>query len=116
MKRDLVCIICPRGCALTVNIDENGKATVSGNSCPKGEKYGIDECTNPVRTVTSVVRVANRNNTMVSVKTESPVAKEHIFDIMEKIRKMTVNAPLKIGDKIIENVFGTDVIATKNIE
>lgn len=116
MKRNLVCIICPRGCALTVETDENGKTTVSGNSCPKGEKYGIDECTNPVRTVTSVVRVANRNNTMVSVKTKSPVAKENIFALMDKIRETSVKAPLKIGDKIIENIFGTDVIATKNVE
>ena len=115
MKRELTCIICPRGCALTVSTDENGKATVSGNSCPKGEKYGVDECTNPVRTVTSVVRVANRDNTMVSVKTELPVPKEHIFDIMDKIRNSTVNAPVKIGDKIIENIFGTDIIATKTV-
>lgn len=115
MKRDLVCIICPRGCALTVNIDENGKVSVSGNSCPKGEKYGIDECINPVRTVTSTVRVANRDNTMVSVKTELPIPKENVFALMDKIRKTTVNAPVKIGDKIIENVFGTDIVATKTV-
>ncbi len=115
MKRELTCIICPRGCALTVSIDENGKATVTGNGCPKGEKYGIDECTQPTRTVTSAVRVSNRENTMVSVKTTAPVPKENIFDVMEKIRNVTVKAPVKIGDKIIENIFGTDIIATKTV-
>lgn len=116
MNRELTCIICPRGCALSVKADEDGKITVSGNNCPRGEKYGIDECTCPTRTVTSIVRVANRDDTMVSVKTRNPVLKEHIFDLMGEIRKKTVNAPLKIGDTIIENIFGTDVVATKNIE
>ena len=57
MKRNLTCIICPRGCALTAEITESG-VTVTGNACPKGEEYAINECTNPVRTVTATVRVA----------------------------------------------------------
>ena len=41
MKRELTCIICPRGCSLCVDI--NGENTVvSGNGCPKGERYGIE--------------------------------------------------------------------------
>ena len=116
MKRELTCIICPRGCSLTVETNENGELHVFGNSCPKGEKYGIDECTHPTRTVTSVVRVNNRQNEMVSVKTAAPVPKENIFDVMDKIRNITVAAPVKLGDKIIENIYGTDVIATKSID
>ena len=115
MIRELTCIICPRGCALTVDIDKNGKSAVTGNSCPKGEKYGIDECTHPTRTVTSVVRVSNRKNTMVSVKTALPIPKENIFDVMKQIRSITVEAPVKIGDTVIKNLFGTDIIATKTV-
>lgn len=114
MKRELTCIICPRGCSLTVDIDGKNTA-VSGNSCPKGEKYGIEECTHPTRTVTSIVRVENRENTMVSVKTASPVPKENIFAVMEIIRKTSVKAPVKIGDVILINIYGTDIIATKDI-
>ena len=114
MKRELTCIICPRGCSLCVDIDGE-KSTVSGNGCPKGEKYGIEECTHPTRTVTSIVRVENRKNTMVSVKTASPVPKENIFDVMESIKKTSVKAPVKIGDIILTNIYGTDIIATKDI-
>ena len=114
MKRELTCIICPRGCSLSVNI-EGAKTCVSGNSCPKGEKYGIEECIHPTRTVTSIVRVENRENTMVSVKTASPVPKENIFDVMELIKKTSVKAPVKIGDIILTNIYGTDIIATKDI-
>lgn len=113
--RSLTCIICPRGC--TLNVEEvNGALSVTGNACPKGEKYAIDECTHPLRTVTSIVRICNRKDTMVSVKTENPIPKENIFDVMEIIRKTEVDAPVALGDVIIKDVFGTDIIATKSIE
>jgi CxxC motif-containing protein len=114
MKRELTCIICPRGCGLTVDINGDN-VSVSGNACPKGREYGINECTNPTRTVTSIVRVANRVDTMVSVKTENPIPKDNIFDLMEIIRAKEVNAPIEIGDVICDNVFGTKVIATKRV-
>ena len=115
MKKNLICIICPRGCSLETYI-EGGTVTVTGNACPKGEQYAKDECINPVRTVTSIIRVANRNDTMVSVKTNAPIAKAKIFEAMQAIRSATVSAPIKIGDVLIENVCGANVIATKNIE
>ena len=114
MRRDMTCIICPRGCALKVEI-EGDNITVTGNSCPKGRQYAIDECTNPTRTVTSSVRVENREDTMVSVKTASPVPKDKIFEVMRLIRAKSVCAPVKIGDIIIKDVFGTSIVATKNI-
>lgn len=112
--KNLTCIICPRGCGLTVEEGKNG-LTVSGNLCPRGEKYAIEECTHPVRTLTSFIRVENRCDTMVSVKSASPIPKEKMFEAMEKIRATTVKAPVAIGDTLIRDVFGTDVIATKNI-
>lgn len=115
MIKNITCIICPRGCALTVDINEND-VKVSGNACPKGERYGIDECTNPIRTVTSTVRVENRTDTMVSVKTETPIAKDKIFDVMQAIRNTTVNAPVRIGDVIIDDICGSKIIATKNVD
>lgn len=114
MERNITCIICPRGCTMTVK-EENGKLTVTGHTCPKGEKYAINECTNPVRTVTSIVRVSNRKDTMVSVKTAAPVPKDNMMDVMALLRSTTVCAPVAIGDVILEDVFGTAVVATKAI-
>ncbi len=115
MKKEITCIICPRGCALEVEINGD-EALVSGNSCPKGNTYGIEEATAPKRTVTSIVRVANRTDTMVSVKTESAVPKEKMADVMKLIRSTRVDAPVKIGDVILHDVFGSDIIATKDID
>lgn len=53
---------------------------------------------------------------MVSVKTSVPVAMRDIFNVMEKIRNSTALAPVKIGDILIKDVYGADVIATKEID
>lgn len=115
MNRNLVCILCPRGCSLTAK-QENGTWSVTGNTCPRGEKYGIDECTNPVRTVTSILRISNRDGMMVSVKTSAPIAKGRMFEAMEQIRSASVEAPVRTGDVLLQNVCGADIIATKNID
>ena len=114
MERNMTCILCPRGCAMTVR-GEVGGLQVVGNSCPKGQEYAINECTNPVRTVTSTVRVSNREDTMVSVKTATPVPKEKMMEVMAQLRSITVSAPVKIGDVVLTDVFGTNVIITKDI-
>ena len=112
MKRTVSCIVCPRGC--TVTVEQN--MTVTGNGCKRGADYAIAECTNPTRTVTATVRVANRADTMVSVKTAAPVPKGEMFAVMNKLRNMTVNAPIAIGDVILNDIYGTQIIATKNIK
>lgn len=114
MERKITCIVCPKGCAMTVT-GENGNLQVAGNTCPKGEEYAINECTNPVRTVTSTVRLSNRKDTMVSVKTENPVPKDQMFYVMAQIRATTLEAPVAIGDCVIDDICGTRIIATKEI-
>ena len=115
MKRNLTCIICPRGCLLSAEITADS-VTVTGNACPKGQEYAINECTNPVRTVTATVRVSNRYNTMASVKTVTPVAKNQMMDFMNVLRETQIEAPVKIGDVILQNVCGSDIVVTKAVE
>ena len=114
MKRNLTCIICPKGCSMCADINGD-QVTVVGNTCPKGEEYAINECLHPMRTVTATVRVANRHNTMVSVKTEKPVPKENMMDVMAALRNIAVDAPVPMGKVILSNVYGTEIIATKEI-
>jgi CxxC motif-containing protein len=114
MKREITCIVCPRGCRLTADI-QGQTITVTGQGCNRGEKHAMDEILHPVRSLTSIVRVSNREDTMVSVKSENPVPKGQLFAIMEKIHATTVEAPVAIGDCIIDNVCGTRIVATKEI-
>lgn len=116
-KRELICIGCPLGCPLTVTM-EGTESTVTGNTCKRGEIYAKKEVTNPTRVVTSSVHVEGGVIAMVSVKTKDDIPKDKIFACMEEIRKVSVAAPVHIGDIVIENCAGTGVpvIATKNVE
>lgn len=114
MKRKLTCIICPRGCALEAEVGEN-RVVVTGHFCPKGEAYAMNECLHPVRTVTATVRVSNRTDTMVSVKTGNPVPKERMMDVMAILRNRTVEAPVRIGDVLVADACGSAIVATKDV-
>ena len=116
MKRELTCIVCPIGCQLSVTL-ENGVVTeVTGNTCPRGKQYAIDECTNPVRTITTTARTSSGG--VIPVKTAAPIPKEMMFDCMKEIDKAVVTLPAKIGDVVIENLLGTgvDVVVTANMK
>ena len=114
MKKNITCIVCPRGCIMVAQGDGQNW-TVTGNGCKRGLEHAIGECTNPVRTVTSTVRVSNRQDTMLPVKTAAPIPKGEMFAVMEKIRAASVAAPVRIGQVILDNIFGTQIIATGEI-
>ena len=115
MKRELICIVCPRGCALSCELSEGGEViSVSGNLCPRGKTYAINECTNPQRVVTSTVRCSDGG--IVSCKTSGTVPKGLVFEVMKLINGATAPDNVEIGDIIIENILntGVDVVATSN--
>ena len=115
---ELTCISCPLGCPLKVETDGQGQVIrVTGNTCKRGEAYGTKEVTAPARTVTSTVRVKGGSAPLVSVRTRTDIPKGKIFDCMAAIRQAVVQAPVAIGDVVVENVCGTgvDVVATKGV-
>ena len=118
MIRELVCVACPLGCALSVELNDKGEVlSVSGNTCPRGEKYAVDECTNPVRMLTSTVKVNGGSLPVVPVKTSKPIPKDKMFDCMKVINSEVVDAPVRMGEVIICNVCdtGADIVATNEV-
>ncbi len=115
MTKDFVCILCPRGCRLTAEI-AGEQVSVTGNTCPRGAAYAASEALHPMRTVTATMRVENRKNTMVSVKTASPIPKDKMLELMAVLRKHTVSAPVSMGQVLLPDLYGTDVVATKEME
>lgn len=112
MKRELTCIACPLGCSLTVALEGKTVISVEGNTCPRGKDYAINECTAPVRTVTSTVMCENGD--LVSVKTKNPIPKDKIFEAMSIINKTVASLPISVGDIIIEDLFGSQLVATQD--
>lgn len=115
--KNLICINCPMGCALTVEMEEDRGVSVSGNTCNRGEAYARKEMTDPTRIVTSTVRVVGGKSDMVSVKTKEDIPKGKIYECIKELKNVQVQAPIHIGDVVLTNVAGTgiDVVATKNI-
>lgn len=108
-KRELICIGCPLGCMLTVDIENGEVVNVEGNTCPRGKAYAEKEVTNPMRIVTSTVRVVGGDRPMVSCKTASDIPKGKIFDVARALKEIDAQAPVKIGDVLVEDVAGTGV-------
>lgn len=109
MIKELTCINCPLGCTVSVTVEDGEITNISGNSCKRGEVYARNELSNPVRVVTSTARVDGAEEYLVSVKTENPIPKGKIMEVMKEINKVHIAAPVAIGDIIIEDVADTGI-------
>ena len=118
MNRTMTCILCPNGCEMTIEYKEKELLSVCGNRCPKGASYAEQEIKNPMRNIASSVLVKGGDLPLCSVRLSATIPREKIPEVMEEIRRITVSAPVSIGDVLAPNVLGlgSDVIATRNIE
>ncbi len=117
-QRHLTCIGCPMGCQVTVEMEKGEVISVSGNTCKRGDIYARKEVTNPTRIVTSTIVVTGGDKPRVSCKTASDIPKDKIFAVMHDINHVKCDAPVHIGDVLIEDVAGTgvSVVATRDIK
>ncbi len=116
MTRELTCIVCPKGCQLTVELEGKKVLSVTGHTCKRGEAYAVSECTSPMRTLTTTAPVTLGG--VVPVKTDRAIPKELLFECMKEINAARVSPDVKIGDVVIENILGTgaNVITTRNVK
>ena len=116
MKRELTCIVCPKGCQLTVELEGKKVLSVEGYTCKRGLSYAEAECIAPMRTLTTTAAVVGGG--VVPVKTDRTIPKELLFACMEAVNAIRVPADAKLGDVVIENVLGTgaNVITTRNVQ
>ena len=112
---ELTCICCPVGCVLRAEIEGGEVRSVQGNACKRGADYARQECIAPVRVVTGSVALRGGVLPRISVKTDVPVPKDRCFAVMEAVHALSVCAPVRIGDVLLENIAGTGarLIATR---
>jgi len=108
-ETELICITCPMGCTLNVTHDGDAVVDVEGATCKRGEDYAEEELTDPRRMVTTTVKVAGGLHPLLPVYTSAPIPKARIFDLLELIREAEVQAPVSVGDVVLEDVVDTDV-------
>ena len=117
MLKEYTCIICPNGCDISTEIEEDKIITLEGALCDRGYEYVKQEIINPQRNITSSILLEDGVIPLVSVRLSKPIPKDRIFNVMEIIKKTRLTAPVYIGQVVIPNILnlGIDVIVTKNV-
>ena len=91
---DTVCIRCPVGCHLHVEM-QNNEVVVSGNRCPRGAEYGKQEFTCPMRTLTTIYPL--KAGGTLAVRTDIDADDKH------ELLLLTVNR-LRVRTQIIHDL------------
>lgn len=114
--RELVCIVCPKGCTMKIE-EKDGEISVTGNSCKRGASFAVSEMTEPKRTVCTTVRTVFKDAPVIPVRVSAEIPKDRIFDVMREINAVKLSSPVGRNDVIIKNVLGlgADVIATSGV-
>ena len=116
MNKEIICTVCPRGCHIMVEGEGDNIISVEGYTCKRGLEYASSEFAHPVRLLTTTVKLSGIENDLLPVRSTAPIPKEKIFEVMDVIRGITVEAPVKIGDVLADDVFGAQIIVTKDVE
>lgn len=118
------CTTCPSECLLTVEVerDANGAVvevrSVTGNNCPRGDKFAHQELTCPMRVLTTTVAVSSGDEALLPVRTAEAIPLELHAQAMALIRSLVVKAPIHMGDVVLENLLDTNInlVASMDIE
>ena len=115
-KRSMVCVACPLGCPIEVELNGAEVTSVTGNTCKRGDAYARSEVTNPTRSLTTTVKLNGGVLPVVPVKSAKPIPKAMMLEAMKVINKVTLTAPVKIGDVAVKDILGTgvDIVVTNN--
>lgn len=116
MTKELVCIVCPRSCRMTIT-SEGDELVVTGNTCKRGKEFAINEMTDPRRTVCTTVRTNFPSVPVLPVRVSGAIPKNRIFDLMREVNSVTVSKRIGREEVVIKNILdlGVDLIATSNI-
>ncbi len=113
----MICITCPMGCSLEVTHKGETLLNVEGNTCKRGIAYVKQELTDPRRMVATTVRVQDGIHPLVPVYTESPFPKPRIFELLDDLREVELEAPVAMGQVVLEDALGTgiDILASRDM-
>ena len=118
------CTTCPSECLLSVEVERDADGnvaavhSVTGNSCPRGDKFAHQELTCPMRVLTTTVAVSGGDEALLPVRTAEAIPLELHAQAMALIRGLVINAPIRMGDVVLGNLLNTniDLVASLTIK
>jgi CxxC motif-containing protein len=117
-ERFVTCIVCPVTCKAKVTF-ENGKISkIEDVECARGEKYVTGELQEPRRDFFTVIKMKGATIAVLPVRSTQPVPKGKLLVCSKELDNIVVDAPVKLGQKIAENILGlgVDIIATRDVK
>ena len=116
-KKHFTCVICPIGCEIDAEVENGNLVSMEGNKCKKSEEFVLQELKEPMRVLTTTVRIRGAKWAMLPVRTDTPIPKRLFFDVMDDLANLELRAPVNVADVIVTNVHGTgaNIIATRNM-
>ena len=117
MSKPIICIICPKGCHVSVDTTTD-PWTTRGNACARGATYATQETRDPRRTLTATVRILDAAIARCPVVTSAPIPKGQWLEAMTRLNTLTLHAPITAGDVVVEDFGGEGIhlIATRSLE
>jgi len=109
MSKEVICIMCPLGCKMVVQVEGAEVTQLEGNKCKKGEEYARQEVSFPSRILTTTVETGNPEAPLLPVRSDKPILKDKLEGCMKVIAKHVVTGPLQPGGIVISNILGLDV-------
>lgn len=120
MRRDsITCIVCPMGCRVEFSVGpDNNLGDITGYECKKGKKYATSEFKNPLRILTTTVLIEGADYAVLPVRTDRPVPKSRLQELMKAIAAIKVIPPIETGHVIIRNILdtGADLVSTGSLK
>lgn len=112
------CIVCPKSCTGTLTVKEDGTFLTEGFGCPNGEKYAVNEYTDPKRVLTTTVRIDHAEYALLPVVSDGEISRKVFKDCMDRLYNVKVEAPVKEGDIIVEDILhtGVNIIAARTLK
>jgi len=117
-KRHFTCVTCPVGCEIDVELQDGRVVSMEGNKCDKGEEFVLKELEEPMRILTTTVRLKGARWAMLPVRSDAPLPRRLLFRAIEELAGVELQAPVKLYDLVIKNVAGSgaNIVATRNME
>ena len=117
-RKHFTCVTCPIGCEIDVELKDTDVVSIEGSKCAKGKEFVLQELEEPMRILTTTVRMKGAKWAMLPVRSDEPIPKRLFFQVIKELANIELQAPVKISDVIVGDIAGTgaNIVATRNMK